>query len=67
MVLGRYTSFSQSARVNKVRFTKPSIDKGNSSIAVPLKSSFFRPLTFPRFFASIQMLSTKKDSKIQAI
>ena len=62
-MIGRYTSFSQSARVNKVRFTKPSIDKGNSSIAVPLKSSVFRPSTFPRFFGKYSNVEHQERSR----
>ena len=60
-MLGRYTSFSQIARVNKVRFIKPSIDEGNSSI-VPLKSSFFRPSTFPRFFGKYSNVEHQERS-----
>ena len=49
MVLGRHTRFTQYLKVNRVRLVKCSIDEGNPSIAILLKSSFSRPLIFHGF------------------
>ena len=49
MVLGRHTRFMQCLKVNRVRLVKCSIDEGNPSIAVLLKSSFHRPLIIHGF------------------
>ena len=63
MVLGRHTRFMQYLRVNKVRLVKHSIDEGNSSIAVPLNLSTFRPLTFPRFFGNLSIFKHQERSR----
>ena len=49
VVLDRYTRFLQPQIFNEVSLGKRSIDEDNSFIAIPLKSSLFKPLTFPRF------------------
>ena len=73
MVLGRHTRFWQSSRVNELRVVKPSIDEGNSFIAVSLKSRSLRPLRFPRFsgklskFEHPQRLRCWSEFKLQML
>ena len=49
----------------EVRLGKRSIEEGNSFIAIPFKSSLFKPLTFPRFsgkFSKLKHLERSRDS-----
>ena len=73
MVLGRHTRFLQLHVFNEVRLVKRSIDEDNSFIAVPLKSSIFKPLTFPRFsdklskFEQLERSRDSSDFKLQMV
>ena len=62
-VLGRQTRSLQSCIFNEVRLGKRSIEEGNSFIAVPLKSSFFKPLTFPRFSGKLSKFEHPEKSR----
>ena len=64
MVLGRRTRFTQCLKVNRVRLVKCSIDEGNPSIAVLLKSSFHRPLIIHGF--SGKFLNLKHLERLRA-
>ena len=63
MELGRRKRFLQSFRVNTVRLVKHSIDENSSFIAIPLKSSFSRPLTFPRFLGKLSNFEHPERSR----
>ena len=63
VVLGRHTRFLQPHISNEVRPVKRSIDEGNSFIAVPLKSSLFKPLTFPQFLGKLSKLKHLERSR----
>ena len=73
MVLGRHTRFLQFLIFNEVRLVKHPIDEGNSFIAVPLKSSLFKPLKFPRFlgklskFEHLERFRDSSDFKLQMV
>ena len=72
-MLGRHTRFLQPYIFNEVRLGKYSIDEGNSFIAVPLKSSLFKPLTFLRFsgklskFEHQERFRDSSDFKLQKV
>ena len=66
MVLGRHTRFLQYLRINKVRVVKPSIDEGSTFIAVPLKSSFLRPLRFPMFSGKLSKFEHPKRFRVSS-
>ena len=62
-MLGRHTRFLQPCVYNEVRLGKRSIDEGNSFIAVPIKFSLFKPLTFPRFSGKLSKFEHPERSR----
>ena len=63
VVLKRQTRSLQLCIFNEVRLGKRSIEEGNSFIAIPFKSSLFKPLTFPRFLGKLSKLKHLERSR----